>query len=78
MNILTSGCIRLFRLAGIQVFPHWTWLAVAYFEVANPINKYHSMMWNLIEYLALFGIVLLHEFGHALACGSRDRPVAAL
>ena len=24
--------------------------------------------WNILEYLALFGIVLLHEFGHALAC----------
>jgi Zn-dependent protease len=26
------------------------------------------MTWNVIEYVALFGIVLLHEFGHALAC----------
>jgi Zn-dependent protease len=26
------------------------------------------MTWNVIEYLAIFGIVLLHEFGHALAC----------
>ena len=26
------------------------------------------MVWNVIEYLALFGIVLTHEFGHALAC----------
>ena len=25
---------------------------------------------NLLEYLALFGLVLLHEFGHALACRS--------
>ncbi|HLJ23072.1 MAG TPA: M50 family metallopeptidase, partial [Candidatus Acidoferrales bacterium] len=24
--------------------------------------------WNILEYLALFLIVLLHEFGHALAC----------
>lgn len=25
-------------------------------------------MWNVFEYVALFVIVLLHEFGHALAC----------
>jgi len=25
-------------------------------------------VWNVLEYLALFAIVLLHEFGHALAC----------
>ncbi len=28
------------------------------------------MVWNIAEYLTLFGIVLLHEFGHALACRS--------
>ncbi|HTV42098.1 MAG TPA: site-2 protease family protein [Candidatus Sulfotelmatobacter sp.] len=27
-------------------------------------------MWNIFEYLTLFLIVLLHEFGHALACRS--------
>ena len=26
------------------------------------------MVWPVLEYLALFAIVLLHEFGHALAC----------
>ncbi len=68
MNNLTAGCLRLFRIAGIQVYLHWTWLAVAYFEIVSRVNKYQSMTWNVIEYLALFGIVLLHEFGHALAC----------
>lgn len=37
------------------------------------------MGWNIAEYLALFGIVLLHEFGHALACrqvgGKAERVV---
>jgi Zn-dependent protease len=68
MNNLTAGSVPLFRIAGIQVYLHWTWLAVAYFEILNRVNKYQSMTWNVIEYLALFGIVLLHEFGHALAC----------
>ena len=26
------------------------------------------MVWPVLEYLALFSIVLMHEFGHALAC----------
>ena len=68
MNNLTAGSLPLFRIAGIQVYLHWTWLVVAYFEIVNRVNKYQSMTWNVIEYLALFGIVLLHEFGHALAC----------
>ena len=68
MNKLTGGSLPLFRVAGIQVYLHWTWLAVAYFEIGTRVNKYQSMVWNVIEYLTLFGIVLLHEFGHALAC----------
>jgi len=68
MKNFTGGSFPLFRIAGIQVFLHWTWLVVAYFEIVNRVNKYQSMTWNVIEYLALFGIVLLHEFGHALAC----------
>jgi Zn-dependent protease len=77
MNNLTAGSFRLFRVAGIQVYVHWSWILVAYFEIGNRINKYHSMTWNVVEYLTLFGIVLLHEFGHALACrqvgGQADR-----
>jgi Zn-dependent protease len=68
MNKLTSGSLPLFRIAGIQVYLHWTWLAVAWFEIGTRVNKYQSAAWNVVEYLTLFGIVLLHEFGHALAC----------
>jgi Zn-dependent protease len=77
MNNLAGGSFRLFRIAGIQVYLHWSWLLVAYIEIVNRVNKYESMVWNVIEYLALFGIVLMHEFGHALACrqvgGHADR-----
>jgi|GEM_PF-645476 len=68
MGNLTAGSFPLFRIAGIQVYLHWTWLLIAYFEIVNRVNRYQSMAWNVIEYLALFGIVLMHEFGHALAC----------
>jgi Zn-dependent protease len=68
MNNLTAGSLPLFRISGIQVYLHWTWLVVAYLEIVNRVNKYQSMTWNVIEYLGIFGIVLLHEFGHALAC----------
>jgi Zn-dependent protease len=68
MNNLTAGSLPLFRIRGIQVYLHWTWIVVAYFEIVTRVNRYQSMTWNVIEYLALFAIVLLHEFGHALAC----------
>ncbi|HZI51151.1 MAG TPA: site-2 protease family protein [Terriglobia bacterium] len=59
--------IRLARIAGITVFLHWSWFLVAIYEISLRRN-YSSYVWNVLEYLALFGIVTLHEFGHALAC----------
>jgi Zn-dependent protease len=58
----------LFQFAGITVFIHWSWFLIAYFQVFNRFNPYESIGWNVAEYIALFGIVLTHEFGHALAC----------
>jgi Zn-dependent protease len=63
-----QGSIRLFRFDGIDVFLHWSWFLVAAFEISNRTRHYSSLTWNVVEYLALFLIVLLHEFGHALAC----------
>jgi Zn-dependent protease len=49
---------------------HWSWLLVAFFQVQyrGQFRDYSNPAWNWIEYLALFVIVLIHEFGHALAC----------
>jgi Zn-dependent protease len=66
----TEGSIRLFRAAGIDVYLHWSWLIVAAIEIQYRATYYTSMVWNILEYVALFGIVLVHEFGHALACRS--------
>ncbi len=68
-----TGSIHLFRFAGINVFLHWSWFLVAIFQVSyrmNLPNRYSSLSWCVYEYLALFVIVLLHEFGHSLACRS--------
>jgi Zn-dependent protease len=55
---------------GISVFLHWSWAVVAVVEVQLRSKSYVSQFWNVAEYLTLFAIVLLHEFGHALACRS--------
>ena len=79
MPSLGNRSIRLFRFAGIDVFLHWSWFLVALYEIESRAGRYSSITWNAIEYLALFLIVLLHEFGHALACrqvgGTADRIV---
>jgi len=63
-----SGSILLFRYAGIDVFLHWSWFVVAILDLTARRRFYPSIGWNIAEYLILFMVVLLHEFGHALAC----------
>src|SRR3954453_2952451 len=70
MEPSTSGSFRLFRLAGIDVFLHWSWFAIAVIQIAIRPDAYEAPAWKVAEYLTLFGIVLMHEFGHALACRS--------
>ena len=59
---------RVFRVAGIDVYLHWSWFVVAVYEIVSRGHRYSSVVWNVLEYVALFLIVLLHEFGHSLAC----------
>ena len=63
-----QGSIRLFHFAGIDLFLHWSWFLVAVYGVSVRADRYSSLIWPVLEYLALFVIVLLHEYGHALAC----------
>ena len=69
MNTTHRGSIRLFRFAGIDVFVHWTWIVVAFllFEWRWEAGE---RLWQAAIYVSIFAIVLLHEFGHALACRS--------
>src|SRR5437764_4319245 len=79
MTSIRPGSLRLFRVGGIDLFLHWSWFLAAAFEISGGTKSYSSRTWNVLEYLALFLIVLLHEFGHALACrqvgGTADRIV---
>ena len=68
MPTARQGSIHLFRFAGIDLFLHWSWFLVAVFEIQSRAGGYSSVVWNVLEYLSLFVIVMLHEFGHALAC----------
>ena len=74
-----GGTIRLFKFSGIQVYLHFSWFLVAAYELTQRTGVYSSQIWAGYEYLSLFGIVLLHEFGHALACrqsgGTADQIV---
>ncbi len=68
MSGFRQGSIHLTRVAGIDLYLHWSWFIVAAIEIEGRNRQYSLWIWNVLEYLALFAIVLLHEFGHALAC----------
>jgi uncharacterized protein (TIGR03067 family) len=70
-----GGSIRIFRVAGIDVFLHWSWFVFAFlmFQPSDShdtfrVAQYDSQLLYGVEYLVVFVIVLLHEFGHVLAC----------
>ncbi len=69
--------IKLFRVAGIQVYLSWWWFLAAIYLVQERRGEYSSTAWSIAELLAGFAIVLTHEFGHALATrsvgGTADR-----
>jgi Zn-dependent protease len=62
------GAIKIFSLFGISVYLHWAWFVVAYIMIQYRTHAYGSPVFNVLEYLSLFLIVLTHEFGHQLAC----------
>lgn len=68
MTPTRQSSFRLFHLWGIEVYLHWSWFLVAFYSISSRIPGYESPVWGALEYGALFVIVLMHEFGHALAC----------
>jgi Zn-dependent protease len=64
------GAFKIFTLAGISVYVHWSWFLVAIYFIQYRTHEYSAMTWNVLEYVSLFAIVLTHEFGHQLACRS--------
>ncbi|MEM9419923.1 MAG: M50 family metallopeptidase [Planctomycetota bacterium] len=66
-----QGSFRLFGFRGIDVFVHWSWFIAAYilFTYTGGRTTGDLISFMLI-YSSLFGIIVLHEFGHALACRS--------
>ena len=61
------GTWPLFTFRGIRVFLHWSWILVAVYHINKGQGQYPHIGWDVAEYVTLFGIVLVHEFGHAFA-----------
>ncbi len=68
MTPTRQGSLHLFRFAGIDVYLHWLWFLAPVYFIYRAGGPYSSLVWPVLQCVALFVIVLLHEFGHALAC----------
>ena len=75
---------RIGRIAGIDVYVHFTfsilvaWLAIVYYTERQSLT---DALVGITFILALFGIVVLHELGHALAArryGIQTRDITLL
>lgn len=69
---MLRGSLKLGSLLGIPIFVHWTFLLLLAWFMAGPLLAGGSMALALsvrvgLFVLAIFGCVLLHEFGHAIA-----------
>lgn len=65
-----SGSWRIGRIAGIDVYVHFTFFLLLAWVVLThylPARDWGQTVNGLAFILALFGIVVLHELGHALA-----------
>jgi len=64
------GSLKLFSWFKIPVYLHWSFsllvLFLLYMLIGEGELSMEVVIWQLILFVALFGSVLLHEFGHAL------------
>ena len=72
-----NGSLQIFRLLGVSVYVHWTWVLAGIWRIQlnmdakGPVSgDTHGIPYHTAWLLGLFGIVLVHEFGHSLACKS--------
>ncbi len=65
-----KGTSKIGRLAGIDIFIHWTFSLLIIFIIYTSLKKgqnFSETIWSLLFVLAVFATVVMHEFGHALA-----------
>lgn len=66
---MKSWSLRIGKFFGIEVFIHWTfwilivWIFLMHLRMGDASTQ---GLWGVLFILALFGCVVLHEFGHAL------------
>jgi Zn-dependent protease/CBS domain-containing protein len=72
---------KIARIAGIPIFVHWTFLILIGWLLLSELLQGHDLATALVQVgfiLALFGCVVLHELGHAMAARYFGVPTASI
>ena len=78
------GSLKIFTWFGIPVYVHWSFGLIFLYILWKANEQAFSTnetLWLTGLYMALFGCVLLHEYGHALTArryGIRTRDIVLL
>lgn len=84
------GSLRIARLAGIDIFVHWSWFAIFFLLVWSLAEGFFKDVggddWSdgsrwaaaVITSLAFFASVLMHEMSHSLVAKRLGLPVASI
>ncbi len=78
------GSLKIFTWFGIPVFVHWSFGLIFIYILWHAYSNGLSLVdtaWMSGLFMAIFGCVLLHEYGHALAArryGVRTRDIVLM
>jgi Zn-dependent protease/CBS domain-containing protein len=63
-----KNAIYLGQVAGIKIFVHWTFaILIGWIAFTHLSGGAAGILWSVLFILIIFGCVVLHELGHALA-----------
>ena len=69
-SILKSKSLQIAEVRGIPILIHWTFglfILFILFSAFNTQSSIHDAFWFVVFVIILFGFVVLHELGHAMA-----------
>jgi Zn-dependent protease len=70
-----KGTFKLGKVAGIDLFIHWTFsLLIVFIVYINYRTGYNAIqiLWSVVFVLCIFVTVVMHELGHALAAKTME------
>jgi len=59
--MVKNGALKVGRVAGVDVFVHWTWAIIVYLYVQDFSKAYTSQWWVAGQIAAFIGMVTLHD-----------------